>query len=103
MKNKLPTPVPSGVKSSTTSLALAGTVGGDVNVAVNSVLVWFGMVIAWVPTSVRLASVNAPLSVYNFTVAGCDPDPELACSIPNVTVFTVNGPASAIGARSYKR
>lgn len=103
IKKLLPPAVPLGVNSSTTTLALAATVGGVASVAVNSVLLWLGTVTVCEPIGLRLARVKAPESVYNLTVTGCEPPPPVACSIPKVTVFIVNGPASGATDRSYTR
>ncbi len=43
IKKELPAAVPSGVNTSNTNIALAGTVGGEVRVAVNNVPNWSGI------------------------------------------------------------
>jgi hypothetical protein len=63
IKKLLPAACPLGVKISTTSFALAGTVTGVSSVAVYTLKLWLGMLNVWEPARLRLASVKAPVSV----------------------------------------
>jgi hypothetical protein len=91
MKSRLPATVPSGVNTSITSRALAGTVA-----AIGTVKIVFEAVFGTLTVAVPIW-VNEPgnpvgkgwLLVCRRTVIGCVPPAPVACSIPKETEVTL--------------